>query len=108
MTDKGYEGAPGTTDQKPRWEGPAENRPRVYLPATDDPSVDRDAAGENLADPEKSDLSDAFKTKGSEETALYLAENTDLSPLQARELIRRFGNDRTKLMEEAKRFKAEG
>jgi hypothetical protein len=44
-------GAPGTTDQKPRWEGPPENRPSGYLPAADDPSIDRDAAGENLQDP---------------------------------------------------------
>ncbi|WP_082549895.1 hypothetical protein [Mesorhizobium sp. Root157] len=40
----------GTTDQKPRWEGPPENRPRGYLPAVDDPETDRDAAGENLRD----------------------------------------------------------
>lgn len=56
-------GAPGTTDQWPRWEGPPENRPPGYLPAKDDPSRDRDAVGENLRDPEKSDLSDAFKTR---------------------------------------------
>lgn len=43
-------GAPGTTEQRPRWEGPPENRPRGYLPAEDDPEVDRDAAGENLED----------------------------------------------------------
>jgi hypothetical protein len=54
----------GTTDQRPRWEGPPENRPRGYKPALDDPSKDRDAAGENLNDPQKSDLSDAFKQKG--------------------------------------------
>jgi hypothetical protein len=53
----------GTSDQKPRWEGPPENRPPGYLPAKDDPDRDRDAAGENLRDPEKSDLGDAFKTK---------------------------------------------
>jgi hypothetical protein len=56
---------PGTTDQLPRWEGPPENRPRGYLPAIDDPARDRDAAGESLRDPAKSDLSDAFKTKQS-------------------------------------------
>jgi hypothetical protein len=55
---------PGTIDQKPRWEGPAQSRPRGYLPAKDDPEVDRDAAGENLADPEKSDVGDALKTRG--------------------------------------------
>lgn len=37
----------------------------------------------------------------------FLAENSDVSPLQARELIARFGRDRTKLLEEAKKFKAE-
>lgn len=52
-------GAPGTVDQRPRWEGPPENRPRGYLPAVDDPARDRDAAGENLQDPERSTLGDA-------------------------------------------------
>jgi hypothetical protein len=56
-------GVPGTTDQWPRWEGPQENRPKGYLPAKDDPDTDRDAAGENLRDPEKSDLGDAMKTR---------------------------------------------
>lgn len=110
-TDRETEGEPGTTDQRPRWEGPPENRPRGYLPANDDPARDRDAAGENLADPDRSDLSDAFTTKdseGDEADVLYLAENTDLSPLQARELIRRFGNDRDRLLREARTFKAEG
>ncbi|CAN7687042.1 hypothetical protein LJR030_003149 [Rhizobium sp. LjRoot30] len=58
------DGAPGTTDQSPRWEGPQENAPRGYLPAKDDPDHDRDAAGENLKDPRKRNLSDALKTKG--------------------------------------------
>ena len=58
------DGAPGTTDQSPRWEGPSENRPRGYLPAVDNPEIDRDAAGENLADPEKTDIFDALKTRG--------------------------------------------
>ena len=57
------DGAPGTTEQSPRWEGPEETRPRGYLPAKDDPDVDRDAVGENLQDPRKRDLSDAMKTK---------------------------------------------
>ncbi|PSJ56702.1 DUF3606 domain-containing protein [Kumtagia ephedrae] len=38
----------------------------------------------------------------------HLAENTDLSPKQAHELVRRHGTDRKKLMEIAKTFKAEG
>jgi hypothetical protein len=41
-------GTPGTTDQKPRWEGPEETRPRGYLPAEDDPTKNPDAAGETL------------------------------------------------------------
>ena len=57
------DGAPGTTEQSPRWEGPEENRPRGYLPAEDDPEVDRDAVGENLRDPRKRDVSDGMKTK---------------------------------------------
>ncbi|WP_181153538.1 hypothetical protein [Ochrobactrum vermis] len=35
----------GTTDQKPKWEGPPGNRPRGYEPADDDPAKKRDAAG---------------------------------------------------------------
>lgn len=57
------EAEPGTTDQKPRWEGPPETRPRGYLPATDDPENDRDAAGENLKDPDRRTLADAGKTR---------------------------------------------
>ena len=57
------DGKPGTTDQSPRWEGPEENRPRGYLPAKDNPDVDRDAVGENLQEPRKRDLSDALKTR---------------------------------------------
>lgn len=38
----------------------------------------------------------------------YLAENTDLSPNQARELVLRHGRDRKKLMEVARTMKAEG
>jgi len=56
-------GAPGTTEQSPRWEGPQENRPRGYLPAKDNPDVDHDAVGENLQDPRKRDVSDALKTR---------------------------------------------
>ncbi|OJU67867.1 MAG: hypothetical protein BGO05_20485 [Rhizobiales bacterium 63-7] len=55
-------GAPGTTEQSPRWEGPQENRPRGYLPAEDDPDTARDAVGESNSDPQKRDLGDAFKT----------------------------------------------
>lgn len=37
----------------------------------------------------------------------YLTENTDLSPKQARELIEEHGNDREKLLQIAKKMKAE-
>jgi hypothetical protein len=60
---KSQNGAPGTTDQKPKWEGSPETRPRGYLPADDNPEIDRDAAGENLQDPDRSNLSDALVTK---------------------------------------------
>jgi hypothetical protein len=63
MSNRPKDGKPGTSDQWPRWEGPAENKPRGYLPAKDDPEKNRDAAGENLKDPEKSDLTDAVTTK---------------------------------------------
>jgi hypothetical protein len=62
--EKPQTGAPGTTDQSPRWEGPEATRPRGYLPAKDDPDHDRDALGENNADPPREKLSDAGKTKG--------------------------------------------
>lgn len=38
----------------------------------------------------------------------YLVENTDLSPLQAKELVAKHGADRTKLTEIARTMKAEG
>lgn len=57
------DGAPGTTEQSPRWEGPQETTPRGYMPAKDDPNVDRDAVGENLQDPRKRNVSDAMKTR---------------------------------------------
>lgn len=60
---KPKDGAPGTTEQSPRWEGPEETRPRGYLPAKDDPDIDRDAVGENLQDPRKRKVSDALKTR---------------------------------------------
>jgi hypothetical protein len=59
-------GAPGTTDQSPRWEGPEATRPRGYLPANDDPDHDRDALGENNADPSREKVGDAGKTKNAE------------------------------------------
>lgn len=68
------DGKPGTTDQSPRWEGPEETRPRGYLPATDNPDEDRDAAGENLQDPDRRTLGDAFAKPADE------SENSDALP----------------------------
>ena len=66
--EKPKDGAPGTTEQSPRWEGPEATRPRGYLPAEDDPDRDRDALGENNADPSREKVSDAGKTKDDPET----------------------------------------
>jgi hypothetical protein len=57
------DGAPGTTDQSPRWEGPQEKTPRGYLRAKDDPDQDRDANCESNSDPEVEKVTDGFKTK---------------------------------------------
>jgi hypothetical protein len=46
-------------------------------------------------------------TEGEEKQALHLAETSDLSPNQARELIREHSNDRRKLEEAARNYKAE-
>ncbi|NUS21463.1 MAG: hypothetical protein HOQ25_17005 [Mesorhizobium sp.] len=65
MSNSPKKGPAGTSDQWPRWEGPKANRPRGYLPAKDDPDENRDAAGENNKDPERSDLGDVKKKKRS-------------------------------------------
>jgi len=57
------DGAAGTTEQSPRWEGPQGTTPRGYMPAKDDPNVDRDAAGESLQDPRKRTAADGMKTR---------------------------------------------
>lgn len=44
--------------------------------------------------------------KGQELEVQHLAETTDLSPNQARTLLRRHGNDWAKIKEEAENFKA--
>ena len=61
--EKPKDGAPGTTEQSPRWEGPAATRPRGYLPAKDDPETDRDAVGENLRDSRRKTVADGLKTR---------------------------------------------
>ncbi|MBZ9880013.1 hypothetical protein [Mesorhizobium sp. Ca11] len=65
MSNSPNTGRPGTSDQWPRWEGPKANKPRGYLPAKDDPDEDRDAADENNKDPQRADLGDVAKKKGS-------------------------------------------
>ncbi|HWK64369.1 MAG TPA: hypothetical protein VNS34_05485 [Rhizobiaceae bacterium] len=46
--------------------------------------------------------------QGQELEVQHLAETTDLSPNQAKTLLRRHGNDWAKIKEEAENFKAEG
>ena len=60
---KPKDGPSGTTEQSPRGEGPEESRPAGYLPARDHPDKDRDAVGENNADPSRNKLSDSLKTR---------------------------------------------
>jgi hypothetical protein len=61
-----------------------------------------------MADYKKSaDQHPAGEAAELDDEAVHLAETTDLSPNQARELIRRHGHDHKKLMEVAKTFKAE-
>ncbi|MDX8468867.1 hypothetical protein RFM26_24470 [Mesorhizobium sp. VK23B] len=53
--------------------------------------------------------SSRLPTKGGEDPDVrFLAENSDLSPKQARELIREHGHDRDKLLRIAGTMKAEG
>ena len=40
--------------------------------------------------------------------AMHLAETTDVSPKQAKDLLREHGGDKKKAAEKAKNFKAEG
>lgn len=62
--NKPKDGAPGTTDQSPRWEGLQENTPPGYMPAKDDPDRAEDANGETNANPEVKNVSDGLKQKG--------------------------------------------
>ena len=47
-------------------------------------------------------------SKGDEAKALHLAETTDLSPQQAKELLHKHAGDMKKAQREAENFKAEG
>lgn len=61
---KPKKGAPGTTDQSPRWEGPQESIPPGYMPAKNDPDRTADANGETNSDPIVKKVSDGCKQKG--------------------------------------------
>jgi hypothetical protein len=51
---------------------------------------------------------DGRLAKGRELEVNHLAETTDISPNQARELLKRHGNDWQKVRDEAEKFKDEG
>jgi hypothetical protein len=57
-------GTPGTTDDRPRWEGPEETRPSGYKPAVDDPDRETDAAGESNSRPDRKTLGDGLRQRG--------------------------------------------
>ena len=64
-------------------------------------------AGPNVSyKADSSPVTDADES--AEKKAMRLAETTDVSPNQARELIRKHGKDNPKVEKEAKNFKAEG
>ena len=48
------------------------------------------------------------KTEGEDKKAQHLAETTDVSPQQAKDLMREHGKDSPKVEKDAKNFKAEG
>ncbi|ADV12869.1 hypothetical protein AB0V79_11420 [Mesorhizobium ciceri] len=48
------------------------------------------------------------KTESKDKKALRLAETTDVSPKQAKELMQKHGKDNPKVEKEARNFKAEG
>ncbi|RJT29628.1 hypothetical protein D3227_31650 [Mesorhizobium waimense] len=48
------------------------------------------------------------KTESGKRKAMRLAETTDVSPKQARDLMREHGKDSEKVDKEARNFKAEG
>ena len=51
---------------------------------------------------------DKTKSQDEEREAIHLAETTDVSPKQAKDLLREHGGDKKKAMDKAKNFKAEG
>ena len=66
--NKPKDGAPGTTDQSARWEGPQENTPPGYMPAKDDPGRAEDANGETNANPVVKKFPTASSRRASEMT----------------------------------------
>lgn len=51
---------------------------------------------------------DQNKAQDTDREAMHLAETTDVSPKQAKDLLREHGDDKKKAAEKAKNFKAEG
>lgn len=47
------------------------------------------------------------KSRKVEKQALQIAENTDMSPNQAKALIRKYGDDKKEIEKQARNFKAE-
>ena len=56
----------------------------------------------------KAAKADRKKRERDDKEVLRLAETTDVSPNQAKELMRKHGKDSAKVEKEAKNFKAEG
>ncbi|MER9052972.1 MULTISPECIES: hypothetical protein [unclassified Mesorhizobium] len=56
----------------------------------------------------KTAMADRKTRDADEKEALRLAETTDVSPKQAKDLMRKHGKDSQKVEKEAKNFKAEG
>lgn len=48
------------------------------------------------------------KAQGTDREAMHLAETTDVSPKQAKDLVREHGGDKKKAAGTARNFKAEG
>lgn len=57
-------GTPGTTDDRPRWEGPKETRPSGYKPAIDDPERETDAVGKSNPERDRKTLGDGLRQRG--------------------------------------------
>jgi hypothetical protein len=70
--------------------------------------LDKDKTGKDSAGKDSTEKPKRRQpSKGEEFEVKHLAETTDLSPNQARELLRRHGHDWRKIEEVAKTYKAE-